>query len=341
MVPKPLKCIRLQFYTALAAVLFASANPGALGLEIRTVHRYSGSPAGINPRVAEDILYLQSNRRRGEERRQQVNPLWSGGPQVTFYEPHTALIESCDGETKKAFVLNLDNSTYAPLEMSRKLTPDEIEAFKDRASQYKTPTRPTVRQETTTKDTGERKQVFGYAARHVITTFKLIPIEGTDVMAEESVTDGWYIDLDTRISCDPHREEPREGTTYRGAQAFLSSEPLMGTQAADRKAGPVSTSKPSLVQMTYIGKPETGFPILIRTTLRHTIPMQTGDARQQVDTMESEVTGLSSKPIDPSVFEVPKNFHGVTRILPVPRVAPWARWLAWGHYYWVRFRQGI
>jgi hypothetical protein len=69
--------------------------------------------------------------------------------------------------------------------------------------------------------------------------------------------------------------------------------------------------------------------------------MQTGDARQQVDTMESEVTGLSSKAIDPSVFEVPKNFHGVTRILPVPRVAPWAQWLAWGHYYWVRFRQGI
>jgi hypothetical protein len=330
-----LKRIRLRLFTALTAssVLFASATPSALAgddLQIRTVSRYSGSPVQINPRISEDILYLQNNRRRGEERRQQVNPLWPGGPQVTFYEPHTALIESCDGDARKEFALNLDNHTYAPIEMSRKLTSEEMKAFKDRGPQYKTPTRPTVRHEITTSDTGERKQAFGYYARHVTTTSKIIPLEDSEVMGEDIVTDGWYIDLDTGISCDPERAAQSEGAAYAVVQ--------MSGGAAGH--APDSVSKPSLVQTTYIGKPETGFPIWIRTTMRQPALVQ-GVKSEQVDIAESGVTLLSAKALNPSLFEVPKDFRSVPQILPVLRVAFWAGWLAWGHYYWVRFKQAI
>jgi hypothetical protein len=51
-------------------------------------------------------------------------------------------------------------------------------------------------------DTGERKDFFGHPARHVITTTKETPLHESHSEARESVTDGWYIDLDTRISCD-------------------------------------------------------------------------------------------------------------------------------------------
>lgn len=72
-------------------------------MKIRTVQHNSGTPVDMNPLTAEYIVYVQGNRRRTEERRVQRNPLWRGGPRVSFYEPHSAMIESCEGDTKKAF----------------------------------------------------------------------------------------------------------------------------------------------------------------------------------------------------------------------------------------------
>jgi hypothetical protein len=214
--------------------------------------------------------------------------------------------------------------------MGRRLTPQEIRAFQSQIPpNAEKPTQPTVLHETTTKDSGERKKGFGFTGRHVITTFKVVPLAGsTNVVAEEIVTDGWYIDLETRISCDPPSTDLREGTTY--AYAALS----VGTS---RQA-----FNPNLVQTTNIGKPEAGFPIWRRTTIRNSAPAGTGDS-EQVNVMESEVTELSDNPLDPNLFEVPTNF----RSLPSPqvelglRVACWARWLAWVHYYWMSFRKAI
>jgi hypothetical protein len=75
------------------------------GMKIRTVQRNS---VEMNPLAAEYIVYVQGNRRGTEERRVQRNELWPGGPRVSFYEPHGALIETCEGDTKKAFSLDLD-----------------------------------------------------------------------------------------------------------------------------------------------------------------------------------------------------------------------------------------
>jgi hypothetical protein len=59
--------------------------------------------------------------------------------------------------------------------------------------------------------------------------------------------------------------------------------------------------------------------------------------------VETEVTELSANPLDPNLFEVPTNFRSV--LSPQAqlglRVAWWAQWLAWGHYYWVWFRKAI
>jgi hypothetical protein len=46
-----------------------------------------------------------------------------------------------------------------------------------------------------TVDTGERRQVGSYSARHIITTTTADPSAGANTRPSESVEDGWYIDL--------------------------------------------------------------------------------------------------------------------------------------------------
>jgi hypothetical protein len=66
-------------------------------------------------------------------------------------------------------------------------------------------------------------EMFGYTARHVITMRTVTPLDDTDAIRQETVTDGWYIDLDTQLSCDPVNETTREGTTYRGVRFIVGS----------------------------------------------------------------------------------------------------------------------
>jgi hypothetical protein len=46
-----------------------------------------------------------------------------------------------------------------------------------------------------TVDTGERRQVGSYSARHVITTITTDPSPGANTRPSESVEDGWHVDL--------------------------------------------------------------------------------------------------------------------------------------------------
>ena len=52
--------------------------------------------------------------------------------------------------------------------------------------------------EITTVDTGERKESFGFTARRVTRTHKVIPLDDTTSARRRRSKDGWYIDLDTR-----------------------------------------------------------------------------------------------------------------------------------------------
>jgi hypothetical protein len=54
---------------------------------------------------------------------------------------------------------------------------------------------PEVKITINTVDTGERRQVGSYSARHVITTTTTDPSAGANTRPSESVEDGWYIDL--------------------------------------------------------------------------------------------------------------------------------------------------
>ncbi len=54
-----------------------------------------------------------------------------------------------------------------------------------------------------------------------------------------------------------------------------------------------------------------------------------------------QVTELSTRPLDDSLFEVPKNFRKVEQIRRTPVFSYWRRLLGWLDYYWARLKHAI
>jgi hypothetical protein len=147
---------------------------------------------------------------------------------------------------------------------------------------------PVVRVEVTTVDTGERKELFGHAARHVVTTIKQTPFSDSPLMkAGVWVTDGWYIDFDQRVSCAP---KPHEEIRTHGFVWGKGSEPVQRTEYVE------------------IGHREKGFPIKeVETSLSAIFPAGTpGNSSGAIS--ESEVTEFVEGPLDPALFEVPPGY---------------------------------
>jgi hypothetical protein len=160
--------------------------------------------------------------------------------------------------------------------------------------------KPTIRMEIKTVDTGERKQLFGRTARHVISTRKETPLEGSHSQPQESTRDGWYIDLDHRISCDP--DYMREAST----QTFALIAP-------SRNSGNLIIDRPELVM---IGKAETGFALQEVITSDNAYKSADGSIKHAGSKSEMKVTELREGPLDPSLFEVP---HGYKRVKELQR----------------------
>jgi hypothetical protein len=197
--------------------------------------------------------------------------------------PRTALIKRCD--LKTVFLVNLDDCEYTAWPIEEFPTRDEMRARPEAVGQPLAQT-PTVLIETETIDTGERRELFGRPARHVITTRRVVPLPGSRRQESHTVTDGWYIDLDTGLSCDPW-------WCGRSGHAFLGS----------HKHG----DQPDRPTFKDVGEPERGYVVLSRSTAAGSVT-------------ELEVTHLSTVAIDPALFEVPAQFSLVEQIRqePVP-----------------------
>ena len=270
-------------------------------LTIHRTQRHSGLPGSFLP-AAEQIEFIESDRRRQEYQG------WSGycarphGRTIFRQAPRTARITRCD--LMQVFHVNLADREYAnwPLEAY----PDPHQPFTGSTRYQKvTPREPTVLVETETVDTGERKDLFGHIARHVITTRRIMPLRGVQREPTETITDGWYIDLDTHLSCDP--PWPSSG------QAFL-------TMHRAGEEGDVPT-------FTSIGEPERGYVLLSRTTSVDRLALPDGSTAESTSIVETEVTHLSTAAHDPRVFEVPAHYRRVDAIRQDPRPPLSVRWL--------------
>jgi hypothetical protein len=126
-------------------------------------------------------------------------------------------------------------------------------------------------------DTGERKKMFGFTARHIKTS---MTVESSPDACNPSrfrmETDGWYIDLDFSFNCD------LDGASV--ASASQAVRPDCKDEIRFKKSG--------------TGK--LGYPILVTTT----IYLDGG----QTSSSTTEVVELTTTPLEASLFEVPAGY---------------------------------
>jgi len=132
----------------------------------------------------------------------------------------------------------------------------------------------------TTRDTGERKQMLGYTARHIITT--MVTDSSPDACSpikSKMEIDGWYIDAAFALDCDV-------------SQAYKSYRPQTATGCQDR------------YETKQIGMAKKGFAVWEKTT------MFGQDGAESFSTV-NEVVEFSQATLDASLFDIPAGYHEV------------------------------
>lgn len=148
----------------------------------------------------------------------------------------------------------------------------------------------TVHSHTETLHTGERRTMFGYTARRVITKNAWRREE----QANESESDGWYIDAPPAwLHLHPPAPKDAFGVFLR----------------VDSGA-----NKRDDFSFTRIGERETGFPVLVTQVDRSYFHDRDGVIRSHESSSRNEVTELSEATLDPAVFIPPRDFKRVTQL---------------------------
>lgn len=134
---------------------------------------------------------------------------------------------------------------------------------------------------TTATDTGERKEMFGFTARHIKTSLTIDSSpDACNPTHQKMETDGWYIDLAFGIDCDLGR-------------THVPSRPMLGGGCQDR------------VQFKREGTARTGYAVSETTTMY-------GPDGRVMFTTSKEVVELSRAPLDAALFEVPAGYTEAT-----------------------------
>jgi hypothetical protein len=127
-----------------------------------------------------------------------------------------------------------------------------------------------------TVDTGERKDMFGFTARHLKRT--MTSQSSPDACGQQQMkieTDGWYINLEYGLSCPTQRPPQRPGMSSTGCR--------------DRH------------QYKHNGPSNLGYPLIETTTMY-------GADGSATFTMTKEVIELSRQTLDAALFDVPAGY---------------------------------
>jgi len=269
---------------------FTSPGPSVNGLKIVT-RQVTG---GFTDTRTE---YLAPDRLRNEWRSQMRDHI---GPQM-------ATIVLRGGEKNRVFMLDLDAKEYTSYETD------------SRGGRLGVRTRSLTESGGTLQifieniDTGERKDMFGYVARHIITREKRVAGPGACSKPSQSETDGWYIEG----AFLPEWKQQKGN----GQGVVVATEVSAGS--ADKCSGKIDK-----IEVHRSGIAETGFPIKVITTLRSEFTQPDGMPRMISSTWGSEVVELKEGPLDLSLFDVPRDFRKVEflRSWNVPPPRPLTGW---------------
>ena len=188
-------------------------------------------------------------------------------------------ITQCD--LRRAIQMNPSAKTFVVNEFG------QIETAKTPSADVKAENRPVTKggRVVTTinvKDTGERKQMFGFTARHLIITMETESSpEACSKNNMKMQTDGWYIDFELSFDCE------EESMVARGRTP-------QSTGGCQDK-----------YEMKTIGTAKRGYPVYEKMTMFD----ETG---KETMSWVSEVVELSKSPLDASLFEVPSDYREVS-----------------------------
>jgi hypothetical protein len=246
--------------------------------------------ARSNKNESQYTSYIETDRKRMEYRNRTGGAVHADGTLDMRPGPRIASIIRCD--LGQAFELNLDDREYMARPYPRQpLTKIAIATGDLSVPGTTNSAAPTVRVETTTVDTGERKELFGHLARHVITTSKQTLLAGSHAEPQETVTDGWYIDLDTSIPCDV------KWPGGKGSHAHLRSGPAFEKYEFIDK-----------------GNAETGLAVERKIRSQRTLATPDGTKTEIAHTSELKIIEFTEGRLDPALFEIPPSFQKVDEI---------------------------
>jgi hypothetical protein len=132
----------------------------------------------------------------------------------------------------------------------------------------------------TTKDTGERKQMFGFTARHLIITMETASSpDACNKTTTKMQTDGWYIDAEFVLDCD------------YGYQNYSNYSAKNGG-CKDK------------YDIKTVGTAKRGYPVYEKMT------MFDGSGKETFS-MVSEVVELSKATLEAALFDIPADYREV------------------------------
>jgi hypothetical protein len=127
-----------------------------------------------------------------------------------------------------------------------------------------------------TMDTGERKEMFGFTARHLKRTTMMESGPGACSQQKMKIeTDGWYINLEYGLACETASRPPQMGAPSQGCRDRYQY----------RRTGPTNV----------------GFPLIETTTMY-------GEDGSATFTMTKEVLEISRQSLDAALFEIPAGY---------------------------------
>jgi hypothetical protein len=242
----------------------------------------SGAPS-VNTR------YYQGPRSRQDWR---SSAGWRARPnsEETFtYGPRMARIYQCD--MRRVLELDLDHRQYTAQELDQNGLPAGWQA-----EIRTTPVRQSggrVHVSYSIRDTGERREMFGHTARHLIIKRTQTAQPGACATSDQTVQDGWFIDFEEpQGDCRP--PQPKD------AQAVLVSGDCQDKYSFD---GPEPSSAGYPLELTTTTKLEEKTPKGVRT-MTHSDSMK--------------VTEFSTAPLDAALFELPTGFKHVDKLNDQP-----------------------
>lgn len=241
---------------ALIICLAASAEVARADVKVRAKSTQGNT-------TSEQTTYIKGQRQRLE---------MAGGVMIS--------ITQCDLQRTLQIIPQTKTYTVTPFNQPTERNPNQPPANQAKAKTDANVKGGVVTTTITTKDTGERKQMFGYTARHLITEMRT---ESSPDACQKVKTrmeiDAWYIDAAFALDCN-----------MNGGYQVYNRADQGGCQ--DRS------------EVKQVGPPTKGYPVWAKTTIFD-------DNGQPSFSYVLEVVEFSQTPLDAALFDVPAGYREV------------------------------